>query len=185
MTDLDPLESRFLSTPRLLLVALVLSVLAAGVGWWVGTQRRESRGSDAVAQEWTRFRLPALDGTQLGPADYEGSVVLVDFWATWCAPCHEQAKILRPLYEEFQDRGVQFLAVSLGEEEGVVRAFVDEHPFPYPVLFDTHDLLSVEAGIYALPTVLVLDRQGSIAYLRPGISDEATLRETLQEAGAI
>ena len=127
------------------------------------------------------FSLASLDGGELGPADYLGQVLLVEFWATWCTPCRAQAEILEELYAELSADGVAFLAVSLGEEEATVREFVEDRPFPYPVLIDPADTLSPQLGIYALPTVMIVDTSGQIAYLRLGLSTEGDLREALAE----
>ena len=80
---------------------------------------------------------------------------------------------------EFADSGVEFVAVSIGEPEETVREFVERRPFPYPVLVDPSDEISVKLGIYGLPTVMVVDERGEVAYLRTGISPESVLRELL------
>lgn len=128
------------------------------------------------------FRLASLDGGSLGTDDFAGQVVLFDFWATWCSPCHVQARILATLHEEFAARDVAFVAVSLGEPESTVRAFTDQRPFPYPVLVDPHDIVSNQLGIYVLPTIMVLGRDGEVVYLREGVSSAKRLREVLETA---
>ncbi len=110
--------------------------------------------------------------------------MLVDFWATWCAPCHIQARILAPLYDEFHSRGVEFLAVSVGEEEEIVREFVRRSPYPYPVLVDPRDEMTERLGIYVLPTLMIIDTEGRVAYFQPGIANAETLRDVLEGAGA-
>ena len=78
---------------------------------------------------------------------------------------------------------MRFLAISLGEPEDVVREFVEQRPYPYPVLVDPEDSLSLDLGIYVLPTIMVIDRAGQVAYLEPGVSTAETLRRVLYEAG--
>ena len=115
-------------------------------------------------------------------ADFEGEVVVVDFWASWCGPCRLQAKILEPLHEELDGR-VQFLAVNLGEDLATVERYVAKNAFAYPVLMDPEERLGVDLQIYALPTVMILDRAGRIAFLRAGISDRPTLTQALAAVG--
>lgn len=129
------------------------------------------------------FQLASLDGNLVGPAAHEGDVLLFEFWATWCPPCHEQAAILRPLAAEFEARGVRFFAVDVGEPEETVRSFVTRNPFPYPVLIDPEDELSWELGINALPTLLVVDRKGTVSYFRPGVLEADGIRRVLAQAG--
>jgi thiol-disulfide isomerase/thioredoxin len=158
------------------LLVIALATVLAGYLWRRVAGERDAR---AVSVD---FRLATLDGRRLGPADFDGQVVLVDFWATWCGPCHIQRQILEPLYRDFQGRGVAFLAVSLGEDPETVAEFVRDNPYSYPVLVDPEDSLTVELEIYALPTVLVIDRRGKVAFFEPGLADGETLRRILHQA---
>ena len=141
-------------------------------------------GAGAEAAARPDFRLPGLDGRKLGPRDFAGKVVVVDFWATWCGPCHAQAEILRRVHGQYTAGQVQFLAVDVGEDEKTVRAFVKKSPFPYPVLLDEKESVSGKLGVVGFPTLMILDTKGEVAYLRPGIIPEKRLRELLQRAGA-
>jgi thiol-disulfide isomerase/thioredoxin len=131
------------------------------------------------------FRLKTLDGAKrLGPADFKGQVVVVDFWATWCLPCRAQAKELEPVVRDLKGRGVQFLGASVGEDPGVVREFLKSKPAPYPTLVDPEDEISVRLNIQALPTLMVVDKTGKIAYFHAGITYGDTLRQLIKKAGA-
>lgn len=130
------------------------------------------------------FRMKTLEGGRsLGPTDFPGQVVVVDFWATWCGPCHVQARILEPIYQDYQGKGVQFLAANVGEEAETVRRFLQSKPLPYTVLIDPGDVAG-ELGVFALPTLMVVDKKGRVAFFESGIVDGPTLRRVLKEAGA-
>ncbi len=162
-------------------VAVLLVAGAGGLGWRLAGVAN-SEAQEGMAPRPPGVRLAALGGGTVSLADFEGEVVVVDFWASWCGPCRLQASILAPLHEELDGR-VQFLAVNLGEDLARVERYVASDAFPYPVLLDPEERLGVDLDIYALPTVMVLDRAGRIAYLRPGISDRPTLTEALRLAG--
>src|SRR5262245_14895898 len=130
------------------------------------------------------FQLATVDGRALGPKDFPGQVVVVDFWATWCGPCRLQAQILEPIYRDLKGRGVQFLAANVGEEPETVKSFLKDKPFPYPVLLDPKDSVASNLGVYALPTLLVVDTQGRLAFFQSGIADGDTLRQVIKKAGA-
>jgi len=130
------------------------------------------------------FRLPTLDGKELGPADFAGKVVVADFWATWCGPCFLQADILHRLHELYPETEVQFLAIDVGEDKKTVRAFTAKRPFPYPVLLDEEEKVSGDLRVAGFPTLLILNRKGEVSYLRAGIVPEKRLRELLTLAGA-
>jgi peroxiredoxin len=137
-----------------------------------------------VGEALPAFRLAALDGRRLGPEELRGQVVLYDFWATWCGPCHVQAEVLHELYPAYAGKGVEFVAVSVGEPEEVVREFARERPSPFPVLFDPEDRLSAQLHILGLPTLIVTDREGRVVFRSTGISDRETLTAALSRAGA-
>jgi thiol-disulfide isomerase/thioredoxin len=171
---------RTLRARRCALVAAVagsLLLLSCGDGSSAG------RGA-AAAPAKVDFRLKTLEGRSLGPKDFGGQVVVVDFWATWCMPCRLQAQILEPVYRDYKGRGVQFLAADVGEETETVKKFLQEKPFPYPVLLDPEQSVSNDLGVLALPTLLVIDRKGKISYFQSGVADGDTLRQLIKQAGA-
>ncbi len=131
----------------------------------------------------TDFRLKAVDGRTIGPKDFRGRVVVVDFWATWCIPCHRQAEILESLHKEYKGKSVQFLAANVGDDEATVRSFLKSRPIPYPVLLDPEGKVSIQMGVLALPTLIVIDKTGKVSYTNAGVTEESTLRKVLKSAG--
>jgi len=201
MTETPPEDSKNRSPEAapaiarwLALVALVFVVLAIGFGWlarsttiaspFADPETTESSGASEEPLAPPDFRLASLDGGLIGPSDFAGEVVLIEFWATWCGPCRLQARFFEELHTELNGKGVHFLAIDAGEDEAKVREFVNETPFPYPVLLDPEDTLSRRYNIYGLPTVMIVDRQGKISYFETGLSDTHTLRKALAAAGA-
>ena len=151
----------------------LLLLLACGAG-----------GAQAGAARQPAFRLPAIDGRRLGPSDFKGKVVVIDFWATWCGPCFLQADILHRVHEQYPKGDVQFLAIDVGEDEKTVRAFLAKRPIPYPVLLDKEEKVSGDLGVVGFPTLLIIDRKGEVSYLRAGIVPERRLRDLMAKAGA-
>lgn len=146
-----------------------------------GDEAGASPGDGAVVD----FRLPQLGGGTLGPPDFVGKVVVVDFWATWCGPCKLQAKFLDELHEELPAETVQFLAVDVAEDEATVRAYVERTPFPYPVLLDLNDSLSSRHEIFGLPTVMVIDPTGRVSYKHTGVTPKKTLEKEIAKAAGV
>jgi|GEM_PF-1850170 len=140
-------------------------------------------GEDLASAEQADFRLPQVDGDETGPPDFGGKVVVVDFWTTWCGPCRLQAAYLESMHEDYDASEVQFLAVNLGEDEATIRTFLAQNPFPYPVLMDVDNALSTRYEIYGLPTVMIIDKNGAIAFRHSGVLDKATLAEHVAQAG--
>lgn len=141
-------------------------------------------GEGAVGGPAPAFELMTLEDGTLSLDQLAGKVVLVDFWATWCQPCHIQSAILKELYPEVQPRGVEFVAISVGEDRTTVEAFVNDRPFPYPVALDPDASYADSVGIYGFPTLMIVDREGQMAFLQAGITRAEALREILYELTA-
>jgi cytochrome c biogenesis protein CcmG, thiol:disulfide interchange protein DsbE len=164
--------------------SIVIAALAASL-FLLSCSDGSTAGKAAAAPDpKVDFRLPSVDGRTLGPKDFGGQVVVVDFWATWCMPCRLQAQILEPVYQDYKGRGVQFLAANVGEEAEIVKKFLKDKPFPYPVLLDPKESVAGNLGVLALPTLLVIDKKGKISYFQSGIADGDTLRQLIKQAGA-
>ena len=161
-----------LHRPSVLMAVLSILLISCGAS-----------AADRPAGKDLEFRLKTVDGRTLGPRDFKGQVVVVDFWATWCLPCHLQARVLEPLHKEYKAKGVQFLAANVGEDEKTVRSFLKSKPFPYPVLLDPEDKVSTRLGVLQLPTLLVIDKTGKVSYFQAGVADAPTLRKILKQAG--
>ena len=127
------------------------------------------------------FRLESLDGGQMGPPDFPGKTVVVDFWATWCVPCRAQASILEELHKEYAGRDdIQFLGVDVAEERDTVEEFLKKNPMPYPVLLDTDDEVSAALGLMALPTLMVRNADGEVVYFEAGVVGKDRLKTFIE-----
>ncbi len=112
---------------------------------------------------------PTLDGGRYDLAQHRGRVVVVDFWATWCPPCVAELPNVRAVYDEYHDRGVDFVSVSLDTEREKLEGAVKAKAIPWPQIFfdpkapPTQELHPAERyGIDAIPCLLVLDRDGKL-----------------------
>ena len=173
----------------LLLIALTFGVLAGAFLWIarsvsIDSPIERAAGSAAGAHPAPDFRLASLDGQTLGPPDYAGRVIIIDFWASWCGPCKIQAKVLDELHAEVDPSEVQFLAINVGETPETVQRYVENDPFPYPVLLDQSEQLMSRYQLLGLPTLMVIDKEGAVSFVRTGVTDNGTLRRELEKAGA-
>lgn len=172
--------ARCRATASLLCIAVMAAALIlAGCG------RSGGNATEAAVegpQPMPDFSLASLGGARVTKADFAGKVVLFDFWATWCGPCHLQAEILAEIYPDAAKRGIEFVAVSSGEEASIVRDFVSRKPFPYAVLVDPDEVLAGPLEVMALPTLVVMDARGKITYRHTGVADAESVDAALRAA---
>jgi len=119
----------------------------------------------AERRQISELALPRLDGTPWRLSEQKGSVVLLNFWATWCAPCVHEIPALADLSGRYRQAGLVVAGIAM-DEEGAPRVepFVRQHRIPYPVLMpSTSGRLSLSSTLQGLPTSVLLDRQLRVA----------------------
>jgi peroxiredoxin len=127
-------------------------------------------------KQWKGGATPALelqdvDGKLHRLADYRGKVVLLNFWATWCAPCREEMPSMQSLRESFEGRPFAVLAVNVGEGERAARDFGEKMALRFPILLD-RDMTATRAwSARVLPASYVIGPDGKVAYSYLGAID--------------
>ncbi|HKQ60560.1 MAG TPA: TlpA disulfide reductase family protein [Candidatus Polarisedimenticolaceae bacterium] len=135
-------------------------LLATACSRGAPSSSQEPAPTVATPQVAPDFTLQNLEGAQVRLSDSAGRVRLIDFWATWCAPCREEIPMLRELYQAYGDQGLTILAIS-DEDREVLRAFVQAQGIPYPNLIG-NDELGEQYGVLGLPMAFLVDREGKI-----------------------
>jgi thiol-disulfide isomerase/thioredoxin len=120
-----------------------------------------------------------LDGERFAMSENRSKVTVVNFWASWCAPCRGEAPSLQQVHNETKDQGVRFVGVAFKDGKANARAFERKFKITYPSLFDADGQLTLafrEVPPNAIPTTLVLDRQGRVAARVIGATTYSKLR---------
>jgi thiol-disulfide isomerase/thioredoxin len=170
-------------SPRGKLLLLALILVGAMAGLWAVTALSPSDEPGTTVE--AEGQMPVISGTTLigesiSPDLYRGKVVLVNFWATWCGPCREEQPALQRLWEEYQDRGVQFIGVDFMDDDAAGREYLREFGVTYPSVTDDGRLSNGFAIPY-LPATVLVDRQGEMRYRLLGAQSEESLRGPLGE----
>jgi cytochrome c biogenesis protein CcmG, thiol:disulfide interchange protein DsbE len=173
-----------------LLGLLVWASLGNGGGGAFGVNQEFGRVS-VEARPAAQFRLETLDGAPVSLSDLEGKVVLVDFWASWCAPCREEAPILRQVYQEYADRPVEFVGINIWDRRDEAVRYVDAFQMPYPNGIDESGSIAIDYGVRGIPEKYFIDTQGVVRQKFVGPMRADALREALdrllppESAGAL
>jgi thiol-disulfide isomerase/thioredoxin len=123
-----------------------------------------------VGQVAMRFDLERLDSGRIGLAGLRGRPVIINFWASWCAPCRVEMPDLITAWREHSGQGLQIRAVNLTDQERRkdVARFVTELGMPFPVLLDTRGTVRELCALSSLPTTVFLDSAGVVRSVRSG-----------------
>lgn len=141
-------------------------------------QRKQSAIAERQSMDAPDFTLQDLDGKTISLSALRGKVVILDFWATWCGPCRKTMPLLDKYYTDGKPADVKIYGVNVWERGGTdkVKPFIVERGFHFPILYGTNDLASAY-GVQGIPTMVVIDQQGKIAYRHVGYNP--TLPEVL------
>ena len=185
MTDLE-----FLSEPQpvprrglgvgsiVLLIGVALTAIVFG---WQLLRQNQTQPTSGAAPDFT---LTTLDGQQFHLSEQRGQVVVVNFWASWCIPCRDEAPVLQSIWEQYRDRGVIVVGVAYTDTESGARAFIAEYNQTYPNGMDLGTRISDSYHIQGVPETFVIDQEGNVAefiYAAVNERDLSALLDSLLE----
>jgi cytochrome c biogenesis protein CcmG/thiol:disulfide interchange protein DsbE len=126
--------------------------------------------------------VPNLEGdATLTAPDPSASATVINFWASWCAPCLEEAPGIQATFERYRSKGVAFLGINERDNRASAMQFVKEMGFTFPSGFDPDGRLAFDFELLGMPTTIVLDGAGQIRYRFTGIVGEPSLRQALDD----
>jgi len=184
------------------IAVLGLSAVAGCDGGAIGANVPQSSGANFVGHAYEsafykvgrRPEAPAVSGTtvtgaHLSLSSYRGETVVLNFWGSWCAPCRAEAPALASLARQLQHNRVQFVGVDIRDEPDSAQAFMQTFNVGYPSLSDPNDqiALAFHATVppAAIPTTLVIDRDGRIAARIFGSASYEELKTVVDEVAGL
>jgi cytochrome c biogenesis protein CcmG/thiol:disulfide interchange protein DsbE len=140
-------------------------------------------GSESVGSTAADFTRNDLSGKPIHLADYQGRVVLLNFWATWCGPCLEEIPAFSHWQQQYGPAGLQVIGISMDNDEKPVQHFLLKTPLAYPVVLGDTALAKLYGGVLGLPLTYLIDAHGKIVARYLGGTDvkalEARIRKLL------
>jgi cytochrome c biogenesis protein CcmG/thiol:disulfide interchange protein DsbE len=141
----------------------LLGILALGL-------KRAQEGPVAVGSRAPTFSLTSFDGQQFKLSDLKGKVVVVNFWASWCKPCEEEAAILESGWQYYKPRNdVVFLGVDYVDTEPEAKAYLNKYNITYPNGPDLATRISQSFRIQGVPETYIIDRNGTLRHMQYGV----------------
>lgn len=164
---------------RTLIIVAVVAVVFAWILLRPPTVNNHSgTGALRAAPEFT---LTDLDGKKISLSAFRGRVVLLDFWATWCAPCKEEIPHFIDMQTRYGDRGLQVIGVSMDDDQKPVRDFQQQFRMNYPVVMGNSEMASQYGGTFGLPITFVIDSNGSIVARHIGQTKAEVFESEIQK----
>lgn len=114
------------------------------------------------------FSLPTKAGETLALGDLKGQVVMINFWATWCGPCRKEMPLLDALYKRYSKLGFTLVGVNVEEDSSGADDYLKETPVSFPILLDAKNQVSELYDVNAMPTTVLVDREGNMRFLHKG-----------------
>lgn len=178
------MSGKFQKLSAMACVVAVLTLIGCGKGMQnQGTKETSSTAAEASVQ------IPTMEGTNTSLDQYKGKVVLVNFWATWCAPCRIEIPWLIEFNEKYGPKGLVILGVAMDDEGNqVVQPYVRDRRFDvnghpeamnYPILLGNSKIAEKFGGILGMPTSMLYSREGKKVKTIVGLIDHDDLSKTL------
>jgi peroxiredoxin len=149
----------------MLLVVMGSGILA--VGCFTPTETPDSNTAE-IDKRAPGFQLADINGKTVSLDDFQGKLVFLNFWATWCGPCRSEMPYIQDLYEEQPETGVTILAINVGEDLAEVEEFLKERNLTFPVLLDISGTVAKKYNIRAIPASYFIDGDGIVRDMQIG-----------------
>ncbi|MGD0136444.1 MAG: TlpA disulfide reductase family protein [Bryobacteraceae bacterium] len=146
-----------------------IAALLVALGWVVVWSMQEH--IVGVGDTAPNFTLTTTAGDQVTPRNFGGKVLVLNFWASWCAPCVEEAPSLNEFAKTFKDSGVVVLGVSVDRNEQMYQNFVKRFGVSYPLARDPEENVSYRYGTYKIPESYIIDHNGKVVRKYAGLPE--------------
>jgi peroxiredoxin len=124
--------------------------------------------ADTVTGPAPNFTLKDTAGNNMRLSELRGNVVLINFWASWCGPCRQEMPLLDELYTQYKPLGFTILGVNVEENSADAKDLLEKIPVSFPVLFDNENKVSKMYNVVAMPSTVIVDRDGNMRYVHLG-----------------
>lgn len=137
--------------------------------------------NDGALQKAPAFSLESTEGKKVQLSDYQGKIVLLDFWATWCGPCRRGIPDLVSLQKQYKDDLV-VIGISLDQQtKPDVVPFMKQYGINYPIVYGNRDIVKNYGNIQSIPTSFVIDKSGNVVDMHVGLVDKSVYEKTINK----
>ena len=139
------------------------------------------RGFLQVGDAAPDISLELLDGSGFNLGDQKDRAVLINFWASWCKPCREEAPVLERAYLNYRAKGMEFVGVAVQDKRKNVKRFVEEFGITFPIDLDRKSKVADAYKVVGIPKTFILDSEGWISFISIGEVTEPILTREIEK----
>lgn len=147
---------------RLMMRTSILMIIVVALGYTIYSSIFNESKVVKSGDIAPNFHLQTLDGEEVQLSDYKGKGVFLNFWATYCPPCKEEMPYMDNQYEKFKDKGVEILAVNVGEPLLTAQKFAQRYDLSFPILMDEREEVYKAYGVKPIPATFLIDKDGNV-----------------------
>lgn len=147
---------------RFIMRTSILLIFVLAVGYTIMTTIFDDRHVVKKNDYAPDFQVETLDGETLYLSDFKGQGVFLNFWATYCPPCKDEMPYMENQYEVFKDKGIEILAINVGEAPLTAKKFVERHKLTFPIPLDSREEIYKAYGVGPIPTTFLIDKDGKV-----------------------
>lgn len=171
-------------TMKKIISHLIIGIFALGMSLGFSIA---AHASQKLSGESFDFTLPSNSGKNIRLSELRGEVVMINFWASWCGPCRQEMPILEELYQRYNRAGFTILGVNVEPDSEEANKILKNVKISFPVLYDKESTVSELYNVEAMPSTILVDRNGNLRYLhrgyKPGyeVDYKAQIKELIRE----
>lgn len=124
--------------------------------------------SEQISGKAANFTLKSRSGKNIKLSELRGDVVMLNFWASWCGPCRQEMPLLEKIHKKYKRLGFTLLGVNVEENSAAAINYLKDVKVTFPILFDTTNKTSKLYDVSAMPTTIIIDRNGNKRFLHKG-----------------
>lgn len=167
---------------RLIIRTVILILLGIAVSYTLYANFNKDKIQKVdVGSKAPDFVLIDLNGQKHKLSEYKGKGVFLNFWGTWCKPCEREMPFINNQYSHFKDKGIQVLAVNVGESDLAVTKFVERYQLQFPIMIDKDSQVQTAYGVNPLPVTFLIDPEGEVVKIHTGTLTESMVNDFMKK----
>ena len=153
---------KYLRTVNRIVVFIIILIFIVLLAYSIFGTKQAPRPSPLIGKEAPDFTLNLFDGNDLTLSDLKGKTVLLNFWASWCMPCRQEARALESTWKRYKDKDVVFIGVNVWDDNSNAQNYMNSYGGPYPHGTDPEEEIQVDYGVAGVPETYFIDRGGYV-----------------------